>query len=70
MSWRNDQITQKQKEFIDAIQESTGVQFTGTTKGEASDYIGANVDKHREIQSEEHDNLDYVSTWALAHGYF
>jgi len=36
MSWRDDPITQKQKDLIQRIETDT---FVGKTKGEASDYI-------------------------------
>ena len=40
--WRNDPITEKQKQYIAEMQEFSEFPlppFTGTTKGEASDYI-------------------------------
>lgn len=40
--WRNDKITEKQKQCIDDMMEFSNYpipKFTGTTKGEASDYI-------------------------------
>lgn len=42
MTWRNDPITEKQRECIETMQEFSCYpipQFCGTTKGEASDYI-------------------------------
>ena len=42
MSWRDDEITEKQKQLITDMQEFSAYslpQFTGKTKGEASDYI-------------------------------
>lgn len=42
MSWRDDEITEKQKQLIEEMQEFSDYQlpeFKGTTKGEASDYI-------------------------------
>ena len=41
-NWRNKSITDKQKEFIRTIEEYCAYsppKFTGTTRGEASDYI-------------------------------
>ncbi len=49
--WRNDPITEKQKECIEEMQEFSYYPlpvFTGTTKGEASDYI----DKYGKIAHE------------------
>lgn len=43
MTWRDDPITDKQAKFIEVIQEYSYYnppRFTGTTKGEAADYIG------------------------------
>ena len=40
--WRNDPITQKQKDLIEEMQEFSYYplpKFEGKTKGEASDYI-------------------------------
>ena len=42
MAWRDDPITDKQKVCIETMQEYSFYplpEFTGTTKGEASDYI-------------------------------
>ena len=42
MAWRDDPITEKQKKYIEDIQEFSGytlLPFKGTTKGEAADYI-------------------------------
>ena len=42
MSWREDKITEKQKQLIEEMQEFSDYslpEFKGTTKGEASDYI-------------------------------
>ena len=49
MSWRNDKPTYKQLNHIKFLEDDYGVKFTGTTKGEASDFI----DKcHKEYQIE------------------
>lgn len=46
MSWRNDPITEKQEVMIAQIEEDAVMNdafippFSGTTKGEACDYIG------------------------------
>ena len=51
MSWRDDPITEKQKELIERMDEDAGMNgailplFTGKTKGEASDWISANMGK-------------------------
>ena len=42
MSWKNDPITEKQKSLISDMMEFSAYplpRFTGSTKGEASDYI-------------------------------
>ena len=39
MNWRNDKATYKQLNYIKELEDYYGVKFTGTTKGEASDYI-------------------------------
>jgi len=49
--WREQPITEKQKEYIRDMEEFSYYplpKFTGTTKGEASDYI----EKHRELAHE------------------
>lgn len=49
--WRKQPITKKQKEYISDMQEFSDYplpKFTGTTKGEASDYI----EKYREFAHE------------------
>ena len=51
MSWRDEPITEKQKAFIESIQEDAGINgaivapFYGNTKGEASDWINENNGK-------------------------
>lgn len=55
MSWRDDEITKKQKDYIALIQEFSYYplpEFDGTTKGEASDYI----DKYGELANENVDS--------------
>ena len=37
--WKSDKASRKQMEYIHAIENELGVSFTGTTKGEASDFI-------------------------------
>lgn len=39
MSWRDDKPTYKQLNFIKELEDEYGEAFTGTTKGEAADYI-------------------------------
>lgn len=56
--WRNEPITQKQKELIAEMEEFSRYpipHFEGTTKGEASDYIS----KYGEIAHENVDNPTY-----------
>ena len=51
-SWRNDPLTEKQKECITYMLEFSDYpipRFTGKTKGEASDYI----DKYGELAHED-----------------
>ena len=49
MSWRNDPVTEKQEQMIAAIEENAIMNdafippFDGSTKGEACDYIGNNI---------------------------
>jgi hypothetical protein len=50
--------TQKQLDYIESIEENTGIIFTGTTKEEASKYISANKN-HPGMQNE----------WAIINGY-
>lgn len=52
MTWRDDPITDKQKTLIDDMMEYSDYllpQFTGTTKGEAADYI----DKYGKLAHED-----------------
>ena len=62
-NWRNDSITDKQKEMIKAICDALSFfkyddRFTGTTKGEACDFIS----KHKQILNEynELEGLEYA----------
>ena len=46
MNWRKEPITDKQRKLIEEMQEFSCYPlplFTGTTKGEASDYIDAHA---------------------------
>lgn len=47
--------TQKQLDFIAAIQDAVGVEFAGTTKQEASAYIDANIGRFNDIRNIERD---------------
>ena len=52
MTWRDDPITDKQKTLIDDMMGYSDYllpQFTGTTKGEAADYI----DKYGKLAHED-----------------
>ncbi len=52
MGWRDDPITDKQKMLIEDMMEFSDYplpRFTGTTKGEASDYI----DKYGKLAHED-----------------
>lgn len=63
-SWRNDPITDKQKEMIDSIHNACEYLggsldvFNGTTKGEACDYISKHAHLLKiasDLYSVEHD---------------
>lgn len=48
MEWRNEPMTAKQRDLIAEMNEMSQFplpKFEGTTKGEASDYINANLKK-------------------------
>lgn len=50
-TWRNDPITEKQQQLIDDMQEFSEYplpKFSGTTKGEACDYIDKWIGKSHE----------------------
>ena len=58
--WRSDPVTKAQKEMIAQMRENAGIngalhlpEFTGTTKGEACDYIQANAHK-------QYETMDYL----------
>ena len=61
MNLKENQITEKQKDFISIIEEETGIQFIGQTKQEASKYISENKDKVPKTA--------FINTWALVNGY-
>ena len=46
MNWRNDKPTYTQLNYIKELEDCFGVKFTGTTKGEASDFINEVKEKH------------------------
>lgn len=63
MSWRDDPVTERQLEYIWQMQEDAGMngaiplpEFTGRTKGEASDWINANKGKQYEAFMSEHED--------------
>lgn len=60
-TWRNLPITEKQREFIKTMQEFVDECFTGTTRGEAADYINRNIELFK---------LYSADSWCLEHGYF
>ena len=50
-TWRDDPITAKQAQLIQEMNEFSEFplpRFTGTTKGEACDYINANLNRAHE----------------------
>lgn len=52
MSWRDDPMTEKQKQCIEDMMEFSNYplpRFTGSTKGEAADYI----DRYAELAHED-----------------
>ena len=56
MSWRDDPITPKQKEYIADLLEFSLLpleEFTGTTRGEAADWIDRNADRAHDRSWEE-----------------
>lgn len=56
-TWRNDPITEKQLRLIQEMDEFSEFplpRFTGTTKGEACDYINQNMGRaHEHFDSNE-----------------
>ena len=56
-TWRDDPITAKQAQLIQEMNEFSEFplpRFTGTTKGEACDYINANLNRaHEGIDTNE-----------------
>ena len=59
-NWRDDEVTKKQLEYILEMREHSEYplpEFTGTTKGEAADYIS------------KWTKLAHESRWAIEHGY-
>ena len=55
------EITDKQKSYINFIQEETGIEFKGTTKKEAKDYISENKYK---MNANVCENM-----WSIINGY-
>lgn len=62
-NWRNDKITEKQMNYIIEMNEFSDFPlpvFSGTTKGEASDYIN----KYQQLAHERFDsNEDMYGNW-------
>ena len=56
-----NEITKKQKNYIDFIEDETGIIFIGKTKKEATKYISENKDKVPVSGS--------INMWALTNGY-
>ena len=63
-SWRNDKITDKQKSLIEQIETILDIEFEGTTKGEASDFISENI---KEAQRESLDMVADYYGWENDH---
>ena len=62
MSWRNDRPTYKQLNFIKELEDEYGEKFTGTTKGEAADYISKWLKHDDERRYEEHCEAEAMFT--------
>lgn len=63
-NWRNDKITDKQKSLIEQIETILDIEFEGTTKGEASDFISENI---KEAQRESLDMVADYYSWENDH---
>lgn len=60
MSWKDEPYTEKQRCYIEDIYDYSEYQppmFTGTTKGEAAEYI------------DKYGKLAHESLWAIENGY-
>lgn len=60
MNWRDEEITEKQKNYIITMIEYSEYPlppFEGTTKGEASDYI------------KKYSKMAHESLWGICNGY-
>lgn len=60
LDWRLEPITNRQKEYINELQEHSEFslpEFKGKTMGEASDYI------------EKYSKIAHESNWGIEHGY-
>ena len=58
--WKNEPVTEKQLTYIQEMQEFSEFPlpaFTGTTKGEAAEYI------------DKYSKESHRSTWGIEHGY-
>ena len=42
--WRNDKITDKQLDLIEEIETILGIDFKGSTKGDAYDFISKHIE--------------------------
>ena len=61
MSWRNDAPTEKQLNYIKIMEEEIGEKFTGSTKGDACDFISKHMKSYKE-------SLEEMWEWATMHG--
>ena len=65
MGWRSKSPTARQLQLIEALELDCGVEFTGTTRGEACDYISAHLDgSGADDRTTEHEDL-WWSTEAI-----
>lgn len=53
--------TERQLDFIESIQDVLGIEFGGSTKAEASEWIDEHFEEYK---------LESADWWALEHGYF
>ena len=53
--------TERQLDFIESIQETLGIEFDGTTKAEASEWIDEHIGAYK---------LETADPFSIEHGYF
>lgn len=69
-SWRNDPVSEGQESMIDFVTHWTGEVFTGSTKGEASDFISNHKPEADENMKRGHESNsgddDDPAEWGMA----